>query len=89
MTQIRLYHVILESFSYHQNNEDVIEKYLKTKDKIKYTKTGKLDTLDDDLLLSGRAKNMFFGRYFEFKNKPLDIMKLDDEVKVITIIISI
>ena len=28
---------------YHQNNEDVIKKYLKTKDKIQYTKTGKLD----------------------------------------------
>lgn len=64
---------------YHQNNDDVIEKYLKTKDKIKYTKTGKLDVLDDDLLLSGRGKDMFFGRYFEFKNKPLDIMKLDDD----------
>lgn len=25
------------------------------------------------------VKICFFGRYFEFKNKPLDIMKLDDD----------
>ena len=81
LTESDLKRIITESVkrALRENNEDVIKKYLKTKDKIKYTKTGKLEVLDDDLLLSGRGKNMFFGRYFEFKNKPLDIMKLDDD----------
>ena len=63
---------------YHDNKDSVIEKYKIYKDKINFRRTGTLDILDDEVLLSGRAKDIFFGRYFEFKNEPINIIKVDD-----------
>lgn len=58
---------------FHQFNPEIIEKYQENK-QIKFKKTGTLDILEDEVLLTGKAKgNIPFGQYFEFKNKELEI----------------
>ncbi len=71
-------HITFSNDQFHDYEKNVIEKYKQFEDKISYKETGNLDILEDEIILSGRAKNLVFGKYFEFENKSLNIEKFNN-----------
>jgi len=63
---------------FHQKiDTDNLLTELSSKKGISVKFTGPLDVLDDELLLTGRAENQFFGRMFTYSLNDLNIKKLD------------
>lgn len=70
--------IIFSNDQFHNYDPKIIEKYKYLSDKINFQKTGTLDELEDEIILSGKAKgNFYFGKYFNFENKTIEIEKLD------------
>lgn len=61
---------------FHNYNEEIIKKYQEEKE-LSIITTGNIDEFEDELLLTGRAKNRFFGRQFEYKLKDINVRTIN------------
>lgn len=61
---------------FHEALESVIKKYL-GEEELSVVTTGNIDELEDELLLTGRAKNRFFGMNFNYELKDINVRVLN------------
>lgn len=72
---------------FHKNyNNEIVEKYLNNAINTEIIFTGPLDVLEDEVLLTGRAKEKYnfpFGRYFVYDLKKLNMYFLGPDIFII------
>lgn len=64
---------------FHEALESVIKKYL-GEEELSVVTTGNIDELEDELLLTGRAKNRFFGMNFNYELKDINVRVLNSNM---------
>ncbi len=67
---------------FHKINMRVVEKYQSDKE-IMVIQTGHISEIDDEILLTGRAKNRMFGRYFEYKLNDINTRRIKQGIMLI------
>lgn len=72
---------------FHKNyNNEIVKKYLDNAKKTIFNFTGMRDVLEDEILLTGRAKeknNFPFGKYFDYDLKKINMYSLDPDIFII------